>query len=494
MNAAPAAPNLGRRLSRWLAVLSMLGLGGVSLAVYLVFDTTLAARQKEMLVQKQQALIHVLSDVSEEHRNKSLDHMLSDFLAGHDDYSIRIVGAGGAVLYDSLKFAPGERHTLERTFDVVLAFPSSGEPMAAKATLIMDRRPDDALLRALAWTLLASMVAGALVLSLAGMFLIRRGLLPIRSLVTQISELSPKDLTRRLDGALPEELMPLVTQFNALLDRLSDAYRQLESFNADVAHEMNTPLATLINSSEVVLRKPRTVEEMREVLESNLEDLQRLAGIVGDMLFLSRADRGAGTRETAVWSLAEIASEVAEFYEAVALDTGLTLEVQGDAWARIDAPLMRRALSNLLSNATRYADSGSSVIIRIETRTVGGHSEAVVAISNMGPEVGPRHLRHLFDRFYRADASRRNADRNHGLGLAIVKAIAHMHDGSVFARSENRVTTIGMVLPGLLASEPDDATWSPTVVARAAPAPDQRRGASCRTDRAPEIGDEAARG
>jgi len=178
MNAAPAAPNLGRRLSRWLAVLSMLGLGGVSLAVYLVFDTTLAARQKEMLVQKQQALIHVLSDVSEEHRNKSLDHMLSDFLAGHDDYSIRIVRAGGAVLYDSLKFAPGERHTLERTFDVVLAFPSSGEPMAAKATLIMDRRPDDALLRALAWTLLASMVAGALVLSLAGMFLIRRGLLP----------------------------------------------------------------------------------------------------------------------------------------------------------------------------------------------------------------------------------------------------------------------------------------------------------------------------
>lgn len=450
MSAAPVAPNLGRRLSRWLAVLSMLGLGGVSLAVYLVFDTTLAARQREMLDHKQQALMHVLSDVSIEHRNKSLDHMLSDFLAGHDDYSIRIMGAGGSVLYDSLKFAPGDDHTLERTFDVALAFPSSGEPMAAKATLIMDRRPDDALLRALAWTLLASMVAGALILSLAGMFLIRRGLLPIRSLVTQISELSPKDLTRRLDGALPEELMPLVTQFNALLDRLSDAYRQLESFNADVAHEMNTPLATLINSSEVVLRKPRSMEEMREVLESNLEDLRRLAGIVGDMLFLSRADRGAGTRESSVWSLAELASEVAEFYEAVALDGGLSLDVQGDALARVDAPLMRRALSNLLSNATRYADAGSSVIIRIDTRTISGHSEVVIAVSNMGPEVDPHHLRHLFDRFYRADASRRNADRNHGLGLAIVKAIAHMHDGSVFARSENRVTTIGMVLPGLL--------------------------------------------
>lgn len=134
----------------------------------------------------------------------------------------------------------------------------------------------------------------------------------------------------------------------------------------------------------------------------------------------------------------------------MALDGGLSLDVQGDALARVDAPLMRRALSNLLSNATRYADAGSSVIIRIDTRTISGHSEVVIAVSNMGPEVDPHHLRHLFDRFYRADASRRNADRNHGLGLAIVKAIAHMHDGSVFARSENRVTTIGMVLPGLL--------------------------------------------
>ncbi len=439
--------HLGRRLSRWLAVLSMLGLGGVSLAVYLVFDTTLAARQTDMLNHKQQALIHVLSDVSVEHRNRSLDHTLTDFLAGHDDYSIRIVGAGGAVLYDSLKFALNDERTLQRTFYVAVAFSSSGEPMAAQATLIMDRRPDDALLRALAWTLLASMLAGTLVLSLAGMFLIHRGLRPISSLVTQISELSPKELTRRLDGALPQELLPLVTQFNALLDRLSDAYRQLESFNADVAHEMNTPLATLINSSEVVLRKPRSVEEMREVLASNLEDLQRLASIVGDMLFLSRADRGAGARETTACSLAEMAREVAEFYEAVALEAGLALEVRGDALAHVDAPLMRRALSNLLSNATRYASSGSSVMINIETRVVGGHSECVIAVSNVGQEVDPHHLRHLFDRFYRADASRRNADRNHGLGLAIVKAIAYMHDGSVFACSENNVTTIGLVLP-----------------------------------------------
>ena len=448
MSTGSASPHLARRLSRWLAALTMLGLGVVSLVVYFVFDTTLAARQKEMLDHKQQALVHVLADENAEHRSKALEHTLTDFLAGHDDYSIRIVDASGSVLYDGRKPALSNEHVLQRSFMVRITSPRDGVLQEAQATLVMDRRPDDALLRTLAWTLLTSMVAGSLILSLAGMLLIRRGLQPITSLVTQISKLSPKDLQRRLEGdALPQELLPLVTQFNALLNRLSDAYRQLESFNADVAHELNTPLATLISSSEVVLRKPRTMAEMREVLESNLEDLRRIAGIVGDMLFLSRADRGAGTRETTICSLAAVAQEVAEFYEAVALDANLTFEIRGDAQTRIDAPLMRRALSNLLSNATRYAQAGSAVVIEITERRVDAETEYLISVSNVGEVIDPQHLGHLFERFYRADASRHNADRNHGLGLAIVKAIAHMHGGSVFAESQRRVTSIGIILP-----------------------------------------------
>lgn len=448
MKAAGVAPHLGRRLSGWLAVLTLLGLGGVSLVVYLVFDTTLGLRQQEMLDQKQQALQHLLAGEDAEHGNKSIAHILTDFLAGHDDYAIELVDKENRVLYDSPKSSLGAENAVRRTFGVQISPTFGGEARAAQATLVMDRRSDNALLRTLAWTLFLSTMAGSAVLSLAGMWLVRRGLVPIHSLVAQISALSPRDLARRLDGGeLPQELLPLVTQFNALLDRVSDAYRQLESFNADVAHEMNTPLATLINSSEVVLRKPRSMAEMREVLESNLEDLRRIAGIVGDMLFLSRADRGGKTRETVVWSLAAVAREVAEFYEAVALEAQLTLEVQGDAQACIDIPLMRRALSNLLGNATRYALAGSVVRIDLAVRTANGQAESVIAVSNQGPGIEAHHLRHLFDRFYRADLSRHNADRNHGLGLAIVKAIADMHGGSVFAQSEDGVTTVGLAIP-----------------------------------------------
>ncbi|MDH1701559.1 heavy metal sensor histidine kinase [Comamonas terrigena] len=448
MKQTAGVQHLGRQLSRWMALLSMLGLGAVSIAVYLVFDTTLSARQEEMLGQKQQALVHVLGDDDVEHRDKSLAHVLTDFLAGHADYAIRIVDSQGATLFDSRVPGLGAEHTLQRTFAVTIQSRTTDHAQAATATLVMDRRPDDALLRALAWALFISMIAGSLLLSLFGGLLVRRSLRPIQSLVSQIDELSAKDFGRRLDGSgLPQELLPIVTQFNALLDRLADAYRQLESFNADVAHELNTPLSTLISSTEVVLRKPRTVEEMREVLESNLEDLRRIAAMVGDMLFLSRADRGAGTREAKVFSLAAVAADVVEFYEAVALEADLTVEVRGDVQLQFDAPLMRRAVSNLLSNATRYADSGSRIVIQIGTQAQHGHTEAVISVTNTGADIAPQHLRHLFDRFYRADSARYNADRNHGLGLAIVKAIAKMHDGTVFAQSEGGTTTFGLVLP-----------------------------------------------
>jgi len=431
-----------------MALLSMLGLGAVSLVVFLVFDNTLTARQKEMLDQKQQSLMHVLRDDSTAHRDKALDHLLTDFLAGHGDYAIRVVDSQGHVLFDSIPADWSSHHTLRRNFAVTITAPQYHPARAATATLVMDLRPDQALLHGLGGTLFAAMVAGSLLLALFGGLLVQRSLQPIESLVSQISLLSARDFERRLDGSgLPQELQPIVTQFNALLDRLADAYRQLEAFNADVAHELNTPLATLISSTEVVLRKPRSVEELREVLASHLEDLGRMAAMVGDMLFLSRADQGVGARETGVVSLAAVAQDVVEFYEAVALDADLQLAVSGDAQAQVDAPLVRRALSNLLSNATRYALAGSAIRIDIRTRWQHEHAHAVITVSNTGPDIAPEHLRHLFDRFYRADASRHNPERNHGLGLAIVKAIATMHGGSVFAQSQGGETTFGLILP-----------------------------------------------
>lgn len=120
----------------------------------------------------------------------------------------------------------------------------------------------------------------------------------------------------------------------------------------------------------------------------------------------------------------------------------LTLEIRGDHFGSFDTLLVERALSNLLSNAARYADRGSAVRIDISATT----EEVALQVTNHGDTIPPEHLPRLFHRFYRADMSRSGAAEHHGLGLAIVSAVAHMHRGTTFARSAGRQTSIGFAM------------------------------------------------
>jgi two-component system heavy metal sensor histidine kinase CusS len=242
--------------------------------------------------------------------------------------------------------------------------------------------------------------------------------------------------------AFAEELRPWITQFNALLLRVQRAYVQLESFNADVAHELRTPLANLIGSTELALTRQRSNEELQGVLSSNLEEIGRLSGIVTDMLFLSKADRGTSTRSRAVVSLAAQARDVIDFYDAMLDEAGLKAEVAGDAMADVDAALIRRALSNLLGNAIRFAAPASTIGIDLAE----DRDEFTVSVVNRGEPVAPASLPRLFERFYRAAQARDGSTRHHGLGLSIVEAIARMHGGRVFASSQDGATRIGFTV------------------------------------------------
>ncbi|REN13776.1 two-component sensor histidine kinase, partial [Mycobacterium tuberculosis] len=190
--------------------------------------------------------------------------------------------------------------------------------------------------------------------------------------------------------------------FNAVLDRAEQAYQQLESFNADVAHELRTPLANLIGMVEVELARPRSIEELRDALLSALEEARRVSAIVIDMLFLSHADRGAVARRSAPVSLADQVRTVLDFHEATLEDVGLKVHVSGDARIGVDAGLVRRALSNLLSNASRYAMPGSTIAVVIDTQPDG----VWVRVANRGEPVAADVLPNLFKRFFRAERSR----------------------------------------------------------------------------------------
>ena len=433
--------SLDRRLSTWLAIQTFVGLTLVSAAVYTTTAFTHRARQAETLVQKQTAVTHLLNEAQREGDLPNLKHKLDDYFAGHDDLVLELLGQDGALIYRSAPDRAAVKHAHAATFS--LASPESlfGD---VNARLSLDTRADDALLERLAATLAAAALLGSFMVSVGGFLLVRLGHAPVQHLVDQTRELAADTLGRRLDGsAQPGELHPLVEQFNALLERLHRAYEQLEGFNSDVAHELNTPLSTMITSTELALRKERDPEALRDTLASNLEELHRMSGIVKDMLFLSQSERGARARRTHVPSLKAIAFDVADYHEAALSDAALQVEIAGDVAGEFDVPLIKRAISNLLGNATRYAERGSLVRIEMALSNAGF---AEIAVINCGQAIAAQHLPRLFDRFYRADPSRAQAESHHGLGLAIVAAIARMHGGRPFAQSVEGRTSIGLVL------------------------------------------------
>jgi two-component system heavy metal sensor histidine kinase CusS len=432
--------SLGRRLSYWLALQSLAGLVVVCAAVYGATHLGFQARQLEELVQKQVQMRHLVAESSHDGDVATLKHKLDDFFIGHPDMALALTRADGSEFYRRSS-PPSIGDIRVARFALPAPAPEQG---SLDAVLALDIREDAALLRRIGITLALAALAGTLLVSAGGFLLVRIGLRPLRDLVDQTRQLAADTLHRRLDGsAQPEELEPLIAQFNELLGRLELAYAQLEGFNADVAHELCTPLATLIGSTELALRKARDAGELREVLGSNLEELQRVAGIVHDMLFLSQADRGASARRVPTPSLAALAQRVCNYHEAALADAGVALEIVGDAQGSFDTPLLQRALSNLMGNATRYAQRGSTVRVEI-TRAQAG--EVQLRVVNRGVAIAPDELPRLFDRFYRGDAARSDADRNHGLGLSIVAAIARMHGGRPLATSLGGNSSIGMSL------------------------------------------------
>lgn len=430
--------SLRQRLSWWLAAQSLAGLGGVCLVVYLVTAMNMSERQAETLAQKETIVRHLLGTGEHAARETPQAHPLSDFLIGHEDFRLTVRTSEGKLLFPLVEPEVRGTNVASKIFDV--AGRSPGDP-ALRVTLSMDVADDQKHLQRLAVTLTVAAVVGTLVVSLGGLSIVHLGLAPVRRLAAQVQALSVENLHQRLDASgQPSELVPLVQQFNDLLGRLDQAYTQLEGFNADVAHELCTPLATLLASNELALRRPASFD-LPEVLSSNLEELHRLTGIVNDMLFLSQADRGAAARRTHTPSLAAVVQQVAEYHDAALSEAELELRVSGDAAGDFDEPLLRRALSNLIGNATRYAARGTEIVVSIEP---GASGRVRVLVRNTGQTVPAEVLERIFDRFFRASASRTHSQKNHGLGLAITAAIARMHGGGPIASSSQGITSIGL--------------------------------------------------
>ncbi|MFU8821040.1 MAG: heavy metal sensor histidine kinase [Gammaproteobacteria bacterium] len=287
---------------------------------------------------------------------------------------------------------------------------------------------------------------GAALLTLAAVWIaLNQGMAPVRQLSARIRGIRSDRLQTRLDlHAVPRELRELVDSFNQMLGQLDEGYSRLSHFSADIAHELRTPLTNVITQTQVALGSARSAEAYRELLHSNLEEMERLARMVSDMLWLAQADRGLITPAFETLDLDAEVRSLLEYFEVLAEDKHVRLALQGPPQrVRGDRSMVRRALANLLSNAIRHAFESGCVTVRL-ARDQG---EVSLLVENTGADIPREHLARVFDRFYQVDPSRSRHGEGSGLGLAIVRSIVRLHDGKVHARSDNGWTTFTITLP-----------------------------------------------
>lgn len=285
---------------------------------------------------------------------------------------------------------------------------------------------------------------GALLVGALGYAVASRGLRPVESLGRQTSRIEAHNLNARLDArGGPVELRELATSVNRMLDRLERAFVRLSQFSSDLAHDMRTPLANVISSSQITLSRARTTDEYEALIESNIEECERLQRMIENMLFLARTDNARQHLKTVELDAGSELRRLASYFQALADEAGVRIDVHGEAPVVADATLFRRAVSNLASNALEHAQAASTIELAVSVQG----SYAVVEVTNRGVAIPPEQVERIFERFYRIDSSRHGAARNAGLGLAIVKSIMELHRGKVEVASRDGRTTFALYFP-----------------------------------------------
>lgn len=461
-----------RSLTSRLSLLFALGMAGVLFGLGWTLDHAVALHFRELDHQdikgKLALVANLLAKADTPAALSALPRHLDEALVGHPGLAMRVQTGDGSLRFKSgtgqvpadpfgstaattpVDAAPPPRRWVqwqdgERSFRGLIAWVPTGVPTSGPAIVAIGLESHHQRFMAeFRYILALSIVLAAAAAAVLGWAGIRTGLQPLRRVTTLAAGLDANRLGARLpEAGVPAEIKALVDSFNAMLARLEDSFRRLSDFSADVAHELRTPISNLTVQTQVALGAARDGEQYREVLYSSLEEYERLARTISDMLFLAQADNGLLRPAAETVDLAAEVRELFDYFDAWAEERGVSLALEGSANACGDPLMLRRALSNLLSNAIRYTDAGHEVRVRLAAEGAGVR----ISIENPGPEIPPEQLSRLFDRFYRADPARGRQRDGAGLGLAIVKSVVAAHGGEVNVTSRAGRTGFTVTLP-----------------------------------------------
>jgi two-component system OmpR family sensor kinase len=287
--------------------------------------------------------------------------------------------------------------------------------------------------------------AAILLVSAGGWWLTRRALAPLQTVVLTAHRISSGELSHRIEEAAgySEEVRELAHAFNHMTERLEASFRQISDFSDNVSHELRIPLSILRGQTEVSLRRARSEEEYRQVLTSNLEEIQRMEKIVERLLFLSRADRGEIILNRAPVDLRGLVSSVAAQFTVPAQQKEIQLTVEAppstppadlltvpeDLVTAGDELFLRELLFNLVQNAVTATPAGGAITLGLARR----NEWIELTVADTGCGIPAEDMPHIFERFYQVDRSR--ASQGSGLGLSLCRWIAEAHGGRILVDS-----------------------------------------------------------
>ena len=345
--------------------------------------------------------------------------------------------------------------------------------------LAMDRTSEATLFAAYRATLFFVIVVGFLLSSLIAWMTLRYAVGPIANISRTADRVNSERLGQRIAiEDLPIEFHHLASTFNAMLDRLEASFDRLARFSEDMAHELRTPVGNILGAFQVAVSRPRPMEEYEKLLFLGIEESDRLKRIIESLLFIARSSAPIEASRKQNLDLATELNEIVGFYEALAEESGLVIELiaESQVTAPVERTLLQRAVGNLISNAIRYGPKREKVIVRLSSvnRSHLTHAQAVgtdtsgpvpigsgstevegsqavfakIEVEDRGEGISESEILRVGERFFRTDRSRSKISGGTGLGLSIVKGIMTAHQGHLEIKSVlNQGTCVSLLFP-----------------------------------------------
>ncbi|RKS85288.1 heavy metal sensor signal transduction histidine kinase [Orbus hercynius] len=450
--------SLAFRLALMFSLSSMLVLLLLGFVVVYAVNQHFIAQDRMVLNAQSGHLVHALGDVANMDELHQQMQSLSHNMTGEHG-SVVLLLNNHQPLYDSqsdfalekalMNISQVSKKTLitlyEGDYHYRVLIQPVDMPIAPNGVLIiaLNIEHHESFLTSFHYSMWLIIAIAALIMGIGACLAANHGLRPLHTLVAQSENITVDNLDTRLPMVNTySEINQLTLTFNAMLDRLNQAFNRLSGFSSDLAHELRTPLTTIKMQYQVILSRARSVEEYQQALVESAEELDHLIRMVTDLLFIAKSENGLMSPQMQTFAIADEISSLFDFYGYIAQEKAVTLHQEGEAQITADRTLLRRALSNLIANAIHYGYANSAVNIRVAQQGEQVH----IVVQNQGETIDPKHLPHIFERFYRVDTARTHFSDGVGLGLAITAAIIAAHQGTITASSQHHVTCFTIIL------------------------------------------------